>query len=62
MHSLTENHWSVVMQILWYLQGIISHGLLFKHDFATLLHTYTDATFTHLTTFSDVDWAGFPDD
>lgn len=62
MHSPNENHWSVVKRIFRYLQGTNSHGLLFKHDFATILHAYTDPTYTLLTGFTDGDWAGCSDD
>ncbi|KAJ0575718.1 putative RNA-directed DNA polymerase [Helianthus annuus] len=62
MHSPTENHWSAVKQILRYLQGTVDYGLFIKHDSETLLHAYTDFAFNVVNAFSDVDWAGCPDD
>ncbi|KAI3824664.1 hypothetical protein L1987_06131 [Smallanthus sonchifolius] len=60
MHS--PNHWSNVKRILRYLQGTVEYGLLIKHDSGMLLHAYTDSTSPSLTTFSNDNWAGCPDD
>ena len=62
MHSPTQNHWSAVKRILRYLQGTVSYGLLIKQESATLLHAYTDSTYTPLNAFFDADWDGCPDD
>lgn len=60
MHSLTENHWSVVKWILRYLQGTSHYGLVIQHKSSSILYAYTDAHF--INAFSDVDWAGCPDE
>ncbi|XP_043721155.1 uncharacterized mitochondrial protein AtMg00810-like [Telopea speciosissima] len=51
MHAPTENHWMLVKQILRYLKGTQSHGLLIDH--------HSDL---RLQAFSDADWAGCGDD
>ncbi|KAD6454838.1 hypothetical protein E3N88_09544 [Mikania micrantha] len=58
MHSPTDNQWSSVKRILRYLHGTSDHGLLLSHKSASHLHAYTDA----VNAYSDVDWAGCPDD
>jgi hypothetical protein len=50
MHSPRESHWVAVKQILHYLKGTISHGLLLKPSSLTLQ------------AFSDMDWVGCRDD
>jgi hypothetical protein len=62
MHSPTVNHWSAVKRILRFLHGTADHGLLVSHLSSNVLHAYTDAAFNSLNAFSDVDWAGCPDD
>lgn len=51
MHTLTTIHWTAVKRIFRYIKGTINHGLLF-----------TKSSSLALTYFSDVDWAGNPDD
>ncbi|KAJ9547783.1 LOW QUALITY PROTEIN: hypothetical protein OSB04_020326 [Centaurea solstitialis] len=62
MHSPTENHWSTVKRILWYLKGTVSRSLLIQQQSSHLLHAYADLTHNSLSAFSDTDWAGCPDD
>jgi hypothetical protein len=51
MHSPTDAHWNGVKRILCYLKGMLSHGLHIRARSSFDLHAY-----------SDVDWAGCPDD
>ncbi|MFS7969739.1 putative RNA-directed DNA polymerase [Helianthus anomalus] len=62
MHSPTENHWSAIKRILWYLHGTSNFGLLIQQNSAPVIHAYTDAHDHSLTAFSDADWAGSLDD
>ncbi|GKA85498.1 putative RNA-directed DNA polymerase, partial [Tanacetum coccineum] len=62
MHSLTTNHWSAVKRILRYLRGTSNYGLLIKHNSGSVLHAYTDSHDSSLSSFSDADWSGCPDD
>ena len=62
MHSPTTNHWSAVKRILRYLHGTTNHGLLISQSSSSVLHAYTVAAFNSLSSFSDADWAGCPDD
>lgn len=48
-------------RILWYLNDTTDHGLQFSHQSDAVLHAYTNVAFNSLSAFSDVDWAGFPD-
>ncbi|BBN68012.1 hypothetical protein Prudu_254S000200, partial [Prunus dulcis] len=49
MHSPTTTHWTVVKMILRYVKATYNHGLLYKPGLS------------HLTAFSDADYAGNPD-
>ncbi|XP_042487601.1 uncharacterized mitochondrial protein AtMg00810-like [Macadamia integrifolia] len=51
LNAPADEHWQVVKQILRYLKETISHGLLLNIN-----------PTQHLVTYSDVDWAGCPDD
>ncbi|GJW19927.1 putative RNA-directed DNA polymerase [Tanacetum coccineum] len=67
MHSLTENHWSVVKRILCYLHGTVEHGMLIRHSFGSTLQDFSDVLWkgnpdTSLEAFSDADWAGDSND
>lgn len=50
MHDPKVSHWSVVKRIFRYLQGTINHGILFPFKTSLTLQTYSNA-----------DWAGYPD-
>lgn len=50
MHSPTSAHWTIAKHVLRYLKGSIDHSL-----------SYAPGSLS-LTTYSDVDWAGNPDD
>jgi hypothetical protein len=47
MAVLRSTHFSAVLRILWYLKGILFHGLYFSSQSPLQLHAYIDA-----------DWAG----
>ncbi|CAL2227861.1 unnamed protein product [Prunus armeniaca] len=49
MHSPTTTHWTTVKRILRYVKATYNHGLLYKPGLS------------HLTTFSDADYARNPD-
>ncbi|CAL8083411.1 unnamed protein product [Prunus armeniaca] len=49
MHSPTTTHWTAVKRILRYVKATYNHGLLYKPGLS------------HLTAFSDADYAGNPD-
>ncbi|KAI5317192.1 hypothetical protein L3X38_036899 [Prunus dulcis] len=49
MHSLTTTHLTAVKRILRYVKATYNHGLLYKPGLS------------HLTAFSDADYAGNPD-
>ncbi|KAI5336038.1 hypothetical protein L3X38_026172 [Prunus dulcis] len=49
MHSPTTTHWTVVKRILRYVKATYNHGLLYKPGLS------------HITAFSDADYAGNPD-
>jgi len=51
MQASTDEHWSVVKQILCYLKSIIQHDLFLSRHFSVQLTAYTNA-----------DWAGSIDD
>ncbi|OWM63729.1 hypothetical protein CDL15_Pgr005991 [Punica granatum] len=51
MHCPTTAHWMAVKRILCYLKGIITYGLHIRPSPISSIHG-----------FSDVDWAGNPDD
>ena len=44
MHCPTDMHWQAVKQILWYLHGIVSHGIsiVTALDFSLTCYTYFD--------------------
>jgi hypothetical protein len=50
MYSPTTTHWTAAKRVLRYLKGSINHGLNFTKGFL------------HLNAYSDLDWAGNPDD
>ena len=50
MHDPRASHYDALKRILRYIQGTIDHGLHIYPTFSLCLITYTDA-----------DWAGFPD-
>ena len=51
MQNPTDEHWVVIKQILRYLKSTIYHGLLLRSSSSFILST-----------FSDADWAGCPND
>jgi histone deacetylase 1/2 len=51
LHIPATTHWSAVKRILRYMKGTVQVGLTFKRSSSQLLSA-----------FSDVDWAGCPDD
>jgi Reverse transcriptase (RNA-dependent DNA polymerase) len=51
MHSPTDEHWHGVKRILRYLKDTLSYGIYIRTISSFELHAY-----------SDVDWAGYPDD
>ena len=51
MHRPTDIHWSAVKRILRYLNDTINYGLYLR-----------PSPSTHLSVYSDADWAGCPDD
>ncbi|XP_066323819.1 uncharacterized mitochondrial protein AtMg00810-like [Miscanthus floridulus] len=50
MHAPREVHWGIVKRILRYLRGTLDNGL-----------RISASPTTHLTAYSDADWAGCPD-
>lgn len=51
LHSPTNIHWADVKRILRYVKGTCTTGLVIQKTYSFLLSA-----------FSDVDWAGCPDD
>jgi histone deacetylase 1/2 len=50
LHAPTTTHWSAMKRILRYIKGTLQVGLTFNHSSSQLLSS-----------FSDADWAGCPD-
>jgi hypothetical protein len=51
MQCLMTDHWTAIKRILCYLQQIIHYNILIRRTLSTDIHA-----------FSDVDWAGCPND
>ncbi|XP_071728180.1 uncharacterized mitochondrial protein AtMg00810-like [Rutidosis leptorrhynchoides] len=51
-----------VNKVCQYMHSPTDNQLRFQHSLGTNIHAYTDSAQNSLTSFSDADWAGCPDD